>query len=153
MARPEIPDTSALIQAIRRPERWRALFRSMQTGQVWLSSVALAELYAGTRSPDDRTILDRLAVASRRIDRLLTPDEEDWIRAGRLISRQIRLYGALRPRDHLADVLILISAARLGGVVLTANLRHFEAWERVAVATGLDVIVRSSDTVDVWRQP
>ena len=151
MARPEIPDTSALIQAIRRPERWSMIFRSMQTGQVWLSSVVLAELYVGTRSPDDRVLLDRLAVAARRMNRLVTPDESDWIRAGRLISRRVRLHGALRPRDHLADVLILISAARLRGVVLTANLRHFEAWARLAVAAGLDVAVRSSDTVDEWR--
>ena len=153
MARPEVPDTSALLEAIRRPECWPTLQRSLQTGQVWLSSVVLAELYAGTRSPDDQFLLNRIAVAMKRADRLLTPDDGDWIRAGRLISRQIRLRGALRPRDHLADVLILITAARLGGVVVTANLRHFEVWQRLAVAAGLDVMVRSSDTVDVWRSP
>ena len=153
MARPEVPDTSALLNAIRRPERWPALLRSLRSGQVWLSSVVLAELYAGTRSPEDREILDRIATAMQRIDRLLTPDDGDWIRAGWMIARQVRLHGALRPRDHLADVLILISAARLGGVVITANLRHFEAWRRLALAAGLDVMVRSSDTVDVWRSP
>ena len=153
MARPEIPDTSALIQAIRRPERWSAMFRFVKSGQVWLSSVALAELYVGTHSRDDRTILDRITLSARRMDRLLTPDEGDWIRAGRLIARQVRLHGAVRPRDHLADVLILISAARLGGVVITANLRHFEAWRRLALAAGLDVMVRSSETTDLWRSP
>jgi predicted nucleic acid-binding protein len=151
MARPEVPDTSALVQAIRRPERWPMMFRAMQTRQVWVSSVVLAELYAGTRSPEDRVIVDRLATAARRMDRLLTPDEGDWVRAGRLISRRVRLHGALRPRDHLADVLIVVSAARLHGVILTANLRHFEAWERLAIAAGLDVMVRSSDTIDAWR--
>lgn len=140
-----------LLDAIRRPERWPALLRSLQSGQVWLSSVVLAELYAGTRSPGDRLILDRIAVAMRRRDRLLTPDDEDWIRAGRLIARQIRLHGTLRPRDHLADVLILISAARLGGVVVTANLKHFEAWRRLAVAAGLDVMVRSSEASNEGR--
>ena len=153
MARPNVPDTSALLEAIRRRERWPALLRALQSGQIWLSSVVLAELYAGTRSPEDRLILDRIAAAMRRVDRLLTPDDDDWTRAGQLIARQVRLHGALRPRDHLADVLILISAARIRGVVITANLRHFEAWERVAVAAGLDVMVRSFDTVDVWRSP
>ena len=153
MARPEVPDTSALLEAIRRPERWPALQRSLQTGQVWLASVVLAELYAGTRSPEDRLILDRIATGMRRVDRILTPDDGDWIRAGRLIARQVRLYGALRPRDHLADVLILISAARLRGVVITANFRHFEAWRRLALAAGLDVMVRASDAVDLWRSP
>jgi predicted nucleic acid-binding protein len=153
MPRPEIPDTSALLDAIRRPERWPMLMQSMQSGQVWLSSVVLAELYAGTRSPDDRLILDRIAMTMRRIDRLLTPDDGDWIRAGRLIARRVRLQGALRPRDHQADVLILISAARLRGVVVTANLRHFEPWCRLAVASGLDVAVRLPATSDEERAP
>jgi predicted nucleic acid-binding protein len=144
MARPEVPDTSALLEAIRRPDRWPALQRSLQSGQIWLSSVVLAELDAGTRSPDDQLILNRIAVAMRRVGRILMPDDEDWMRAGRLMARRIRLHGALQPRDHLADVLILISAARLHGVVVTANLRHFEAWGRLAVAAGLDVAVRSS---------
>jgi hypothetical protein len=84
----------------------------------------------------------------RRADRLLTPNDDDWIRAGRLIARRVRLHGTLRPRDHLADVLILLSAARLRGVVVTANLRHFEAWGHLAVSAGLDVLVRSVDAED-----
>ena len=96
-------------------------------------------------------ILDRVATAMRRADRFLTPDDGDWIRAGQMIARQVRLHGAMRPRDHLADVLILLSAARLRGVVITANLRHFEAWRRLALAAGLDVMVRSSDTTELWR--
>jgi len=142
MARPEIPDTSALLEAVRRPERWPRLQRSLQSGQICLSSVVLAELYAGTRSPSDQLILQRIAVAMQRVDRVLTPDGSDWVRAGRLMARRIRLHGDLRPRDHLADVLILVSAARLHGVVVTANLRHFEPWCRLAVAAGLDVAVR-----------
>ena len=108
-----------------------------------MSSVVLAELYAGTRSPDDRLILDRIVQAMRRIDRIITPDSGDWIRAGRLLARRVRLHGDVRPRDHLADVLILLSAARLQGCVVTANLRHFAVWQRLAVAAGLDVTVRS----------
>jgi hypothetical protein len=41
-------------------------------------------------------------------------------------------------------VLIVVSAARLNGVIVTADLRHFEAWPRLATAAGLDVIVRSA---------
>jgi predicted nucleic acid-binding protein len=145
MARPEVPDTSAILDALRRPERWPALERSLLAGQVWLSSVVMAELYAGTRSRDDQAILDRITLVMRRIDRILTPDHSDWIRAGRLMARRVRLQGELRPRDHLADVLILVSAARLHGTVITANLRHVEAWRRLALAAGLDVLVRAPD--------
>ncbi|MBI4493601.1 MAG: PIN domain-containing protein [Chloroflexi bacterium] len=142
MARPDVPDTSALLDALRRPDRWPALDRSLRSGHVWLSSVVVAELYAGTRSPADALLLDRIVAALERVQRVLTPTAADWARAGRLMARRIRLQGDLRPRDHLADVLILVSAARLHGVVVTANLRHFEAWARLAVASGLDVAVR-----------
>jgi predicted nucleic acid-binding protein len=113
----------------------------LSEGNLWLSSVVAAELYAGTRSPDDALTLNRVVNALERVDRILTPTDEDWIRAGRLIGRRIRRDGSLRPRDHLADVLILVSAARLNGRVLTANLRHFEAWVELARAAGLDVVV------------
>lgn len=144
MARPEIPDTSALVDAVRRPRRWPHLQRSLLSGHIWLSSVVVAELYAGTRSSGDALLLDRIVAAMRRVDRILTPTQADWARAGRLIARRTRLQGSMRPRDHLADVLILMSAARLHGVVVTANLRHFEAWAHLATAAGLDVVVRSS---------
>lgn len=76
-----------------------------------------------------------------RSDRLLTPDEDDWVLAGRLINRHVRTIGDIRPRDHLADVLILVSAAGIQGTVRTANVRHFQTWRRLAVASGLDVTV------------
>ena len=61
--------------------------------------------------------------------------------AGTLLSRRARLYGAVRPRDHLADLLILLSAARIEGEVWTANIGHFEMWADLARRGGLDVTV------------
>ncbi len=85
--------------------------------------------------------MDRIVDAMSRVDRLLTPTAGDWARAGRLIARHIRLHGKVRPRDHLADVLMVVSAARLGGVVVTANVRHFEMWAELARDAGLEVAV------------
>jgi hypothetical protein len=62
----------------------------------------------------------------------------------RLIARRIRLRGALRPRDHLADVLVVLAAARVRGVVLTANVQHLDAWVRLMRRAGLDVTVRTA---------
>ena len=76
-----------------------------------------------------------------RRGQLLTPTLDEWSLAGRLMARRIRMQGALRPRDHLADVLILVSAARLNGTVLTANVRHFGPWAQIAARAGLDVSV------------
>jgi predicted nucleic acid-binding protein len=142
VARPEVPDTSVLLDALRLPARWPALMASLQTGRIWLSAVVVAELYAGTRSREDAAILDRIVAAMSRVERLLVPDAADWGRTGRLLARRTRLEGALRPRDHLADVLIVVSAARLRGEVVTLNLRHFEAWAHLGRAAGLDVVVR-----------
>ena len=108
---------------------------------MWLSAVAIAELYAGTRSREDSLLLDRFVAVMQRIGRVLTPTDEDWRVAGRLLARRVRLHGPLRPRDHLADVLILVSAARIGGTVVTANVRHFQLWAEMANAARLDVAV------------
>ncbi|MPZ13591.1 MAG: PIN domain-containing protein [Chloroflexi bacterium] len=143
VARPEVPDTSAILDSVRHPDRWPALERALHTGRVWLCSVVVAELYAGTRSAGDAALVDHIVDAMRRIERLLTPTGGDWARAGRLLVRRARLHGDLRARDHLADALILVSAAAVRGTVVTANLRHFLVWQRLAAAAGLDVLVRS----------
>jgi hypothetical protein len=64
------------------------------------------------------------------------PEFEDWTTAGRLINRRGRLEGTLRPRDHLADLLIVLGAARIEGEVLTANVDHMEAWAELARPRG-----------------
>lgn len=141
MARDEVPDTGILIQAIRNAAARPAFLHTVASGRRWLSSVAVAELYAGTRSHDDALVVDRIVAAMQRVERVLTPTAREWERAGQLIARYVRLHGAVRPRDHLADVLILVSAARLGGAVVTAYVRHFEIWAQLASAAGLDVTV------------
>ncbi len=146
MARAEVPDTSVLIEVIRHPAAWPTFHHALASGRIWLSSVVVAELYAGTRSGGDALLVDRIAVAMQRADRLLTPTPAEWGHAGRLIARRIRLHGTLRPRDHLADVLILVSAARLHGAVVTANVRHFGPWARLASGAGLDVVVTPYQT-------
>ncbi|HEY7269812.1 MAG TPA: hypothetical protein VH951_08285 [Dehalococcoidia bacterium] len=67
-----------------------------------------------------------------------------WRKAGRLLVRRMRIHGALRPRAHLADVLIVLLAARIQGLILTGNVRHLEAWARLARRGGLDVRVEAA---------
>jgi predicted nucleic acid-binding protein len=133
-----------VVDIIRHPEQWPTFERHLRSGRLWLSSVVVAELLAGTRDSAEAHWLEGLMSGMRKIPpagRLLTPDLVDWTRTGHLIARRIRLHGALQPRDHLADVLVLVSAARIGGEVVTANLRHFRAWAALARASGLNVVV------------
>jgi predicted nucleic acid-binding protein len=134
-----VADTTALVDAIH--QRRRPFLDAFRRGEMWFSSVAVSELYAGARSRGDARDLDLLVEGAARADRLLTPTADEWAMAGRLIARRIRLHGALRPRDHLADVLIVVSAARVSGEILTANVRHFDVWADLARRAGLDVRV------------
>jgi predicted nucleic acid-binding protein len=137
-----VPDTTALIQAIRTPRP--ALFDSILRGQVWFSAVVACELYAGTRSMQERRLVEQLVRGAGSAQRLLVPSADEWGQAGNLMARRVRLYGPMRPRDHLADVLIVVSAARVAGEVVTANRGHFEAWAALARRAGLDVTLGSA---------
>jgi predicted nucleic acid-binding protein len=142
VARPEVPDTSLLIMRSRDRRGWLAFEDTIASGRFWLSAVAVAELYAGTRSREDALLLDRFVALMTRLERVLTPTADEWRIAGQLLARHVRLRGPIRPRDHLADVLILVAAGRIGGTVLTANVRHFDMWAALATSAGLDVGVR-----------
>ncbi len=139
MARPLVADTTAFVRAIRQADR--QFIDAVRLGQIWLSAVVACELYAGTRSAEEAHLLDRLVHGARQRERLLVPIIGDWVAAGRLLARRSRLQGALRPREHLADVLIVVSAARVRAEILTANRVHFEAWADLARRSGLDVVI------------
>jgi predicted nucleic acid-binding protein len=146
VVRPLVADTTAFVHAIRGARQ--PFFDAVLRGQIWLSAVVACELYAGTRSTEEARFLDRLVRGAIARERMLEPLAEDWAAAGRLLARRARLWGALRPRDHLADVLIVVSAARLTGEIVTANRTHFEAWADLARRSGLDVIVHDSDLLE-----
>jgi predicted nucleic acid-binding protein len=145
MARPQIADTTVWIALIRAARNGRrAPAAPLRAGGYWLSTVVLAELYAGTRSEAEAAQLHRLATEAQLGGRLLVPDVESWASAGQLLSRRRRLHGSLRPRDHLADLLIVLDAARVKGEVLTANVDHMRAWAELARRAGHDVLVKEA---------
>jgi len=148
VARPLVVDTTGFVAAIRQASA--PFFEAVLSGRIWLSAIVACELYAGARSAQESRLLDRLVRGAIARERFLAPVGDDWIMAGRLLARRVRLQGALQPRDHLADVLIVVSAARIEGEIATANRGHFEAWAKMARRAGLDVIVGGVD-VDPTR--
>jgi predicted nucleic acid-binding protein len=128
-----------MIDLIRHPERWPRFGAAITEKRFYLSAVVMTELYAGTRSRDESAILDRILRSANRIHQVLTPTVEDWVLAGRLIARRIRLYGQFEARHHLAAVLIVVSTARVNGEVVSANVRHMTGWIDLARRNGLDV--------------
>jgi predicted nucleic acid-binding protein len=139
--RDEVADTSVIIRIVRDPRYDAGVRQRLLDGQIWLPSVVALELFAGAPRYEESRGLHHLMRLSARHDRVLTPTHREWMVGGQLIARASRLYGTIRPRDHLADVLITLIAARLGGTVLTANVAHFERWAELARESGYDVTV------------
>lgn len=135
--RSEVPDTSVFLELIWDPRRAKRFRRSVSSGRVWLSSVVAFELFAGSRDAEDAKSIRAIVNAMKRDNRLLIPTHDDWIFAAQLIARYSRLHGDVEARPHLADALIVVSAARLrGGTVITKNVRHMENWAELARTMG-----------------
>ncbi|HSZ63453.1 MAG TPA: type II toxin-antitoxin system VapC family toxin [Terriglobales bacterium] len=120
-------DSSIYISGLRRgDEAVLALRRWSVDSPLWLSAVVLEELYAGS-SGRVRQSLERMEREFDRMKRIWVPNLGDWTETGRVLARLAAKYGYEKiGRRRLAnDALIAISAARLGGTVITANKRDF----------------------------
>lgn len=124
---PVLFDSSVYIAALRPggdPEllaqRW-----TMES-PLWLSSVVLEELYAGSR-PGERRVLEKLERDFEKAGRLLVPNLGDWASAGKILAAVARKFGYEKiGRTRLTnDTLIAASAARQGIRVLTLNARDY----------------------------
>jgi predicted nucleic acid-binding protein len=67
-------------------ERWS------HESPLWLSSVVLEELYAGS-DPNDHRALEKLERDFVRGGRVLIPNLADWTEAGRILARVAHKYG------------------------------------------------------------
>ena len=124
-------DTSVYISFYRR-EAYASLVESHERRlQVRLCSVVLLELYAGARSRKAKRELDQINRLYARQGFLITPLHEDWVRAGILMERYIRLHGRIEPRDHLNDLLILLCTAKAGATLATENVRDYVRWQKM----------------------
>lgn len=140
MPRPLLFDTTALVATVREPAREPAFRRTAEQGG-YLTSVTVAELLAGSRTPRQSLLIDQLAAVFERNGRLLAPTAVEWAATGKLIARAIARRGAMEPRDHYPDVLIAQIAGRIGAAIITDNVVDFRRWISVG---SLDATVRTS---------
>lgn len=143
--RPAVFDTSVYIPYLRGEAYTALIERAVQAGRVRLSAVVLGELYAGTRSPQDKVDLDVVTRVYQSLGFLVAPSVYDWVRAGQGIRRYRELYGAVKPREHLNDILILLSGA---AVVVTENAKPFARWAALLRRMGSKVTVHSVSRED-----
>jgi len=102
------------------------LQRWARESPLWLSSVVLEELYAGS-NPADRRVLEKLERDFAKANRVLVPSLGDWSFTGKILAGIAHTYGYERiGRARLTnDALIATSAARIGIQVISTNARDF----------------------------
>jgi predicted nucleic acid-binding protein len=139
---PALFDTSIYVSALRRRDAGSAVARFVAENDIWLSAVVLEELYAGARERD-RHVVELIEGHFDKESRILVPDLDDWIQAGKVLSRLAAKYDYEKiGRNRLTnDALMAMSAARAGVTVVTANVRDFRrlaefrtfSWEVVSI--------------------
>jgi predicted nucleic acid-binding protein len=119
-------DTSIYVSALRRGDASPAVAKFVAENDMWLSAVVLEELYAGARERD-RHVVKLIERQFEEESRILLPDLDDWIQAGKVLSRLASKYDyETIGRNRLTnDALMAMSAARAGITVVTANVRDF----------------------------
>lgn len=119
-------DTSIYVSALRRGDAGRAVASFVSENEMWLSAVVLEELYAGAQERD-RHVVELIESHFEKENRILLPELDDWIQAGRVLSRLAAKYDYERiGRNRLTnDALMAMSAARAGVTIVTANVRDF----------------------------
>jgi predicted nucleic acid-binding protein len=124
---PVLFDSSVYLGAFLRGGDPSLLFRRWTSGSpVWLSSIALEELYAGALRKD-HPIIEKLERDFDAAKRILVPNLGDWTQTGRILARLAQRYGyeSIGKARLTNDALLAMSAARTGMTIITENLRDF----------------------------
>ena len=89
------------------------------------SAVVLAELSRGARSRAMRRFVDDMAKNLH----VIAPNEREWIESGRIVNRIVTAkgYDMHKTRELHFDVLIALTARRIGAYLITCNVDDFTA--------------------------
>ena len=134
-----VVDSSILISYLRSGKYESFLFTNLSRKTLFFPGSVLGELYAGATTREDRKDLESLRQALG--ENVVDTTTDDWILAGRCIATYSIRFGKIRPRDHILDVLIAISATKIGAALATENVDDMNRWKRVLTRMGKKVNV------------
>ncbi len=66
----------------------------------------------------------------------------DWVLSGRCLAFYCSRWGKIRPRDHLAEVMVVVAAIRVGVVLASKDLKQMKRWSWVLSKLGRNLEVR-----------
>ena len=123
-----ILDTSIYLSFLRKGTDIQDLGFLLRPTLLYMSSVVFVELYAGARDRLSLQRLNRLYQTFDGLGRLISPDNEVWYRAARVLQQ----FGARHGFEEIGlarlthDILIAMTARKIGATVFTRNGRDFE---------------------------
>ena len=124
MAGPLLLDTDVLVDFLRGYSQG-VLFVNAHADRIILSSIVVAELYAGVRGDDEQTALDQFVSLFR-----IVPVTTEIAKIGGLYKRQ---YGGSHGVG-LADAIIAASTKVENATLKTLNLKHYPMLEGLVPA-------------------
>lgn len=133
-------DSSVLIFYLRSGRYREFLLDGLKQGTIFLPGVVLCELYAGATTRKDRADLESLRRALGA--HLLGTAAEDWVLTGRCLSYYSARWGKIKPRDHLADVIVVVAAVKVGTVLASEDVKQMRRWSWVLRRLGRKLEVR-----------
>ena len=134
-------DTSVLVAYLRTGRYAEFILEHIKTDSVFLPGVVLAELYARALTSEDLRDVEDFRRALE--PHIIGTDERVWLLAGRCLSRYAMRWGKVRRRDHLADILIAVCAARFNLDLITENHVHMQRWSSILNRQGYRLKVLS----------
>jgi predicted nucleic acid-binding protein len=136
-----VVDTSVLVSYFRAGRHRQFLRGAIERGVVFLPGVVVCELQVGATTRDDRANLARLRQTLG--EKIVETHVADWLLAGRCLARYAERWGSIRPRDHLADVLVAVTAARLRATVAAEDVRGMTRWAWALGRLGAQIRVQA----------
>ena len=122
-----ILDTSIYIPFINQGIAHPVLDLPRRQPLLYMSAVVVEELYAGALDAPSEKLIYTLFDAFASLGRLITPDAADWQKTGKVVAKLGQKYGF--ERQFLSrithDILIALTARRIGAMVVTGNTRDF----------------------------
>lgn len=120
-------DTSIYIPFINKGITYPDTSANIGRPLLYMSAVVIEELYAGAFGNKSVKLLDKLYETFDSLDRLIIPEASDWQKTGMIIAKIGKKYGFEDTflSKMTNDVLIALSARRVGAVVVTNNTKDF----------------------------
>ncbi len=135
-AGPILFDTTIYVRYIR-GQKYEWLEDPRLVKRTILTAVVAAELYAGTRTPQDKRALEELCLSHSSLGHFQSPSAEAWIQAGVLIRRARTLFGEMGFAHHFRDGLIGLEAVRARATLVSEDVAGFVRWKALIASSGM----------------